>query len=278
MKTILVPVDFSHNSRQALDFALEFNELIKGEILLVHVLDLPIAKQGFVGLATRANMEVFYGKEAVERAHNQLKGWESEVSAKGNFVRSTLKYGNPYQNISEVVPEENADWIIMGSKGASGLREVFIGSNAERMIRYAQCPVFTIKGESHVDEIRSIVFATDGTEEQDGLADRIKELQEILPLTVHLVKVRTYEFENEEEELETLRLYAARNDLKNYTLNSYLAAFPDQGIVAFAQQVRSGLVVLGTHGRTGISHLFSGSWAEDVANESTLPVLTYRIN
>ena len=43
-----------------------------------------------------------------------------------------MKYGNPYQKISGTIAEEEADYIIMGSKGASGLREVFIGSNAER--------------------------------------------------------------------------------------------------------------------------------------------------
>jgi nucleotide-binding universal stress UspA family protein len=276
MKTILLPVDFSQNSRQALDFTLELNEKIKGEILLVHVLDLPLAKQGFIGLATQANMEVFYGKEAVESHQKLLEGWGTEVMNKGHFVRTELKFGNPYQNLSQLVADESADLIVMGSKGASGLKEVFIGSNAERMIRYADCPVLTIKGETHLEEIRSIVFATDGSEDMDVIASQLKEFQQLLGLKIHLVKVRTYEHQTEDQCFKDLEGFAARNDLKDFTINSYVAPFTDQGIIEFAEKLRSGLVAIGTHGRTGLAHLFAGSWAEDVANESQIPVLTFR--
>jgi nucleotide-binding universal stress UspA family protein len=277
MKTILVPIDFSQNSRQALDFALEYNELIKGELLLVHVVDLPIAKHGYIGLATQANMEVFYGKDAIDRHQKLLEGWVTEVRDKGHFVKGVLKFGNPYQNLSQIVVEEKADWIIMGSKGASGLKEVFVGSNAERMIRYAKCPVITVKGEAHVEEIRSIVFATDATREQDSIAQKLKDVQQLMDLKIHLVIVRTFDFQTEQDGIRKLQDFAMRNKLTDYTTNSYQAAFPDQGIVEFAEQIKSGLIVLGTHGHTGLVHLFGGSWAEDVVNESTIPVMTFRL-
>lgn len=278
MKKILVPIDFSQNSRHALDFALEFNELIKGEIVLVHVLDLPITQHGYVGLATQANLEVYYGEKIIKKTTDQLTGWSETVSSAGQMVSQVLKFGNPYEAISRTLLEVEADWIIMGSKGASGLKEVFIGSNAERVVRHAKCPVIVVKDETHVEEIRSIVLATDGEEAEGELIERVKLIQKLLNLKIHLVKVRTFKHETEEQDIDDLKKFADHHKLHDFTLNSFEAPYPDQGIVTFAEQIRSGLIVIGTHGRTGLEHLFGGSWAEDVVNESKIPVMSVKIS
>ncbi len=277
MKKILVPIDFSKNSKYALDFAIEFNELVKGEIVLVHVLDLPITQHGFIGLATQANLEVYYGKKIISKTQDQLAGWAETVSSAGQMVSTLLKYGNPYEGISKSISVENADWILMGSKGASGLKEVFIGSNAERVIRFAKCPVIVIKGETHVEDIRSIVLATDGTATGDKLITHVRELQKMLGLKIHLLKVRTFSHESEEQDQDILHEFARHFQLKDYTLNSTEAPYPDEGIVKFAEQIHSGLIAIGTHCHTGLMHLFGGSWAEDVVNESRIPVISVQI-
>ncbi len=277
MKKILVPIDFSKNSRHALDFAIEFNELIKGEIVLIHVLDLPITQHGYIGLATQANLEVYYGKKVINKTQDQLAGWAQTVSSTGQMVSTILKYGNPYEGISKSISAEDADWIVMGSKGASGLKDIFIGSNAERVVRFAKSPVIVIKGETHVDEIRSIVLATDGTESGEKLIAKVKQIQQALNLKIHLLKVRTYSHESEEKDQDILHEFARHFQLKNYTLNSIEAPYPDEGIVKFAEQIHSGLIAIGTHGHTGFMHLFGGSWAEDVVNESGIPVMSVQI-
>ncbi|MEO9484342.1 MAG: universal stress protein [Ekhidna sp.] len=278
MKKILVPVDFSELASHALNFAIEFNEKVKGEILLVHVVDIPVGHVNFTGEVDNAAAGSFYTGEFIKATHNKLEEWGQRVKDAGQQVTVHMKYGNAFTSISKIVAEDSSTWIIMGSKGASGLREVFIGSNAERMIRYAKCPVIIVKGETHLKDMKSMAFASDLSEEQDLIADHAKDMQELLGLNMHLVKVKTpYNWLEEGQAKKQLEHFAERNYLKDFTVSTVDADFADEGAVKFAEEVGAGLIVLGTHGKKGIAHLLGGSIAEDVVNESKVPILVFKI-
>lgn len=278
MKKIVVPVDFSELASHALNFAIEFNEKIGGEIKLVHVLDLPVGQVTFSGEMDSPAAETFYTGEFIKATHNKLDEWAQRVKDAGQQVGAHMKYGNTFTNISKVVAEDESSWIIMGSKGSSGLAEIFVGSNAERMIRHAKCPVIIVKGETHLKDIKSMAFSSDLSPEQDIIAHYAKDIQEMLGLNMHLVKVKTpYNWLDEVQAKKQLEHFAERNYLKDFTINTVDADFADEGTVAFAEEVGAGLIVLGTHGKKGIAHIFGGSIAEDVVNESKVPILVYKI-
>ncbi|MEP1032264.1 universal stress protein [Ekhidna sp.] len=278
MKKILVPVDFSELASHALNFAIEFNAKVKGEILLVHVVDIPVGHVSFTGEVDNPSVENFYTGEYIKATKNKLDEWAKRVEDVGQKVSVHLKYGNAFTSISKIVAEDPSTWIIMGSKGASGLREVFIGSNAERMIRYATCPVIIIKGETHLKDMKSMAFASDLSQEQDLIADHAKDIQEMLGLNMHLVKVKTpYNWLDDSQAKKQLEHFAERNYLKDFTVTSVDADFTDEGAVKFAEEVGAGLIVIGTHGKKGIAHLLGGSIAEDIVNESKVPILVFKI-
>ena len=278
MKKIVVPVDFSQQASDALDFAIDFNKRIKGKILLLHVLEFPMSSFSVTGEVDQQAIDVFYSEEFVKGVHNRLDSWAEKVSDAGQEVATRMKTGNPYQNISRTITEDEADYIIMGSKGASGLKEVFIGSNAERVIRHADCPVITIKGPTSVDKMKNMVFASDLSEEQDWMAFKAKEIQELLGLNMHVVKVRTgYSFLSAEDANKQLHDFAKRNFLKDHTLNTVEADYSDEGVAKFAEEIGAGIILIGTHGKTGLAHFFGGSKAEDLANESQIPVMTFKL-
>ena len=278
MKKILVPVDFSDPASHALDFAIEFNEKVKGEILLVHVMEMPVGHINFTGEMDDPSMESFYTGEFIKATHNKLEEWVGRVKDAGQHVSVHMKYGNVFTNISEMIAGDQSTWIIMGSKGVSGLKEVFIGSNAERMIRFVQCPIIVIKGETHVKDIKSMAFASDLSQEQNLIADHAKDVQEMLGLNMHLVKVKTpYNWLDDTQVKKQLEHFAERNYLKDFTVNIIDADFVDEGAVKFANEVGAGIIILGTHGKKGIAHLIGGSIAEDIVNESKIPILVFKI-
>ena len=125
MKKIVVPVDFSEQASYALDFAIELNDKVKGEIIMVHVVDIPVGHLNFTGEVNSSGMESFYTGEFIKATHNKLEEWSKRVIDKNQKVSVHMKYGNAFTNISKIIAEESATWIIMGSKGASGLRERF---------------------------------------------------------------------------------------------------------------------------------------------------------
>ena len=254
MKKIIVPVDFSKISSDALDFAIEFNAIVKGEIILLHVLELPSYSFSAMGEMDldRGNQD-FVNAKFTEGAHNRLSKWATRVTDAGQTVKVRMKHGHPYDNISKEIVDEKASWIIMGSTGASGLSEVFLGSNAERVIRHSECPVITVKGPAKISEMKNMVFASDLSEDQDWVALKAKDAQELLQLNMHIIKVRTpHNFLSTVAVNEQLEKFAKRNHFENSTLNSIEADYPDEGIIDFAEEVKAGMVVLGTHGKTGL--------------------------
>ncbi|MEQ9468031.1 MAG: universal stress protein [Ekhidna sp.] len=278
MKKIIVPVDFSDEASHALNFAVEFNEKVGGEIVLVHVIEMPVGHLNFTGEIDHSGTEAFYTGEFIKATHNKLDEWSKRVVEAGQDVSVHMKYGNAYSNISKLIAEEKASWIVMGSKGASGLREVFMGSNAERMIRFAECPVIIVKGETHLKDMKSMAFASDLSQEQDLIADHAKDLQKMLGLNMHVVKVKTpYNWLDETQAKKHLEHFAERNHLEDFTLSTVDADFADQGAVKFAEDVKAGMIVLGTHGKKGLAHFFGGSIAEDVVNESKIPIVVFKI-
>lgn len=278
MKKIIVPVDFSKLSANALDFAIEFNALVKGEILLLHVLELPSYSFSVAGEMALGNPEDFYNGQAIKAAHERLQEWADKVVDAGQKVSLRMKHGNPYQNISTEIVEEKAHWIVMGSTGCSGLSEVFLGSNTERVIRHSDSPVITIKGPTKISDMKNMVFASDLSEEQDWVAYKAKDVQDMLKLNMHIVKVKTpHNFLTEKAAMEQLEAFAKRNRFENNTLNTIEGDYPDEGVIDFAEQVKAGLIIMGTHGKTGLAHIFGGSRAEDLANHSKIPVMTFKL-
>jgi nucleotide-binding universal stress UspA family protein len=279
MKTILVPVDFSDKSRQALDFAIQLNERhINSRILIMHVLDFPSYSFNSAAEMNLSSAQTLYQLEFIKGAHNKLEEWAGFVSEAGQEVITKMKYGHPYTAISKEIAKEKVDLIVIGSDGSSGLSEILIGSLAEKVIRYAKCPVITIKGKVDLSKIKDMVFASDLSEEQDVIVNQAKKVQKLLHLQMHVLKVKTpRNFLLEDAAQKYLRAFAKRNNLENFTLNTIDSEFSDEGIVAFAEKMNAGLIVMGTHGRTGLAHIFGGNKAEDVANESKIPVLTFKI-
>ncbi len=278
MKKIIVPVDFSEISSHALDFAIDFNNIIKGEIILLHVLELPSYSFSVMGEMDLDQPDKLLNAKFIEGAHNRLTEWSERVKDAGQEVKIRMKHGHPYEKMAKEIVEEKANWIIIGSHGASGLSEILLGSNAERVIRHSECPVITVKGPTKIADMKNIVFASDLSEDQNWVAYKAKDVQEMLGLNMHIVKVKTpHNFLSEDVVQDQLKAFASRNHFENSTLNSIEGDYPDEGIVEFAEKVGAGLIVIGTHGKTGLAHIFGGSRAEDLANRSTIPVMTFKM-
>jgi nucleotide-binding universal stress UspA family protein len=94
--------------------------------------------------------------------------------------------------------------------------------------------------------------------------------------TIHLVRINTpLNFESDVKVKKDMEAFARRIGLKNYTINSFSHYQEEEGIIHFAKTIDADLIALSTHGRTGFAHVLAGSIAEDVANHSVIPVLTY---
>lgn len=137
---ILCPVDFSGDSFAALDYAADFARQSGGQLLLLHVIDNPLAEQ------YEPKRQNFFAEveHAVEKSKEMLAE-AARTHAAGVSYQSVVKRGNPYEEIIDLASAEQADMIVMSTHGRTGPQRLVIGSVAEKVVRTAPCPVFTVR-------------------------------------------------------------------------------------------------------------------------------------
>jgi nucleotide-binding universal stress UspA family protein len=286
MQRILVPTDFSDQAKYAMQLACQIVRKTGGEVVAIHVLDHTGLFDFSAGSSTypmmgnpsgvdldQKFMESLYAT-AEEKCEQFLKPYMHE-SCK---LSSKIKIGSALHFITEEIREEKTDLLIMGSKGAHGFEEALIGSNTEKVVRYAKCPVLTVKSAVSIEEIKDIVLATSFKEEDSHVAGEIKRLQHIFDATLHLVRVNTpNSFEPTRKVMQRAKEFVEENKLSNNTINIYNEKVEEDGIIFFAQDIDADLIAMATHGHTGLVHLISGSIAENIVNHAERPVWTFRI-
>ncbi len=278
MKTILVPTDFSEQANNALSFAAELaRKSGETEIMVLHILE-GVGQHSF---NTTGEVNVGSGENEIlmaalmERATEELNTLINQEEFAGISMTGTVEVGNPYKGIAKEIARCGAELVVMGTKGSSGLEEVLIGSNTEKVVRYSKCPVITVKAPVKLDSIKNIVFATNLVEDQTRMIDELKKVQKLTGATLHLVKVNTpNHFHTDRQMKEEFRKFVDKYGFTDYTTNIYNDATEEDGIIYFAEDVKACLIAIGTHGRTGLLHLLSGSIAEDLVNHSQVPVWT----
>ncbi len=280
MKKILVPTDFSEQAKYALEFAYQVAARTNGEIDLMHVVDYPPAASfSVMGEVTMDPNQDAYTLEVLKRVKNNLEEIANDEKYNLVTINTYAEMGNPYQNIAREIAGKDADLVVMGTQGASGLKEMFVGSNAEKMVRFAKCPVITVSDYFDVTSINSIVVAINPEDEQDEVLEEVKKFQKLFEAKLDLIWINTPHFiENEDRMREQLQSIAEKHGLENFQVHVYKSITPDSGVLFFAEEFGSSMIAMATHGRKGLSHLFSGSLAEDVVNHAKRPVLTYSLS
>lgn len=193
MKRILFPTDFSEASLNAFIYALKLAEAIKGELLVLHVYDLPQLDIG--GLPP--NLKEIYDSIELENFQNMKDQIPllREISEKNNLshieMRHILKHGDLIWTISKVSKDENVNYVVMGTKGASGLKETFLGSNTGSVITDSEVFVIGVPEEACFSGIYNIVFTTRYRDKDIKALKKVVELANAFNATVHCLYVKT---------------------------------------------------------------------------------------
>ncbi|MEP2771590.1 MAG: universal stress protein [Fulvivirga sp.] len=279
MKNILVPTDFSEQAENALEVAYHIAKKADSELTLLHVIeDTTVTSVHYTADLELSNMEnKLFMVRMVEKAKRDIAALNDKY---GDIeIKTQIRIGNPYHNIKDYISESEVDFIVMGTKGSTGLEEFLIGSNAEKVVRHAKCPVLTIHKKAENFDFKDIVYAT-GLEMKDEYCIRIlKQIQDAYGAKIHLVRVNTpNNFESDRTSLPALKKVAEKCGLSNYDVHVFNEASEEEGIIYFAEYIKADMIAMATHGRTGLAHLLTGSIAEDVVNHAKRPVLTYVID
>lgn len=276
MKRLLVPIDFSAQAEYAAKVAVNIAKLTDSKIYLLHMLELPtgVIDPSSYGTSSNTPTALLF----LKRAYEKFENFKKLPFFEGVEIEDSVLFHKAYDGIIDESIKNNIDLIVMGSKGTSGLEEMLVGSNTEKVVRNSDIPVLVIKEEIEDFKIENIVFASNFNLDARKSFQKILDFSSIFDAQIHLLKINTiHNFETTKESSDAIRNFINEFDLNNYTLNIYNDISVEAGVLNFAKVTDADIILLNTHGRRGLAHLFTGSIGEDLANHAKLPVLTFKI-
>lgn len=274
MKKILVPTDFSDHAYYALKVASQIAKKNGGEIILLHMLELPNQAGDAIGSGHDLPEIMLFKNSAI----NKLEDLMDDPVLDGIQVSEIIQFELAFDGIMKVSAKNDVDLVVMGSHGASGFKEMFIGSNAEKVVRNSEVPVLIIKKEVGEFNVDKFVFASDFTDEIKKPFNKVVDFANKFGAELELVMINTpSSFKPTRLAQEIMDKFTANFTINKFKTNIYNDVNIESGILNFSNHINADLIGVCTHGRKGIAHFFNGSISEDLVNHAIRPVVTFKI-
>lgn len=271
MKNILVPIDFSADSINALEHAISFANIVNANITLIHVkknknFEMPFYFKDFnlaVGKSVEDFMEIIINK------------YKDKVKNKLDFK---IRQGNVYKEITNQAKYDDAYLIVMGTHGVSGFEELWIGSNAFRVVSNAPCPIITIRNGFLHKKLKNIVMPIDLSTESRQKVPFVTELAKAFDATVNILGVSEFKSVEIKAKLKAycsqVEEYLKEKGVK-YNKNILVGSNIIDQTIEYANKVNSELIVIMTEQPTNVA-FWLGPNAQQMVNHSPIPVLSFR--
>ena len=276
MKKILVPIDFSKEAKYACEVAAQIAKKTKCEIILLHMLDIPGASIDPIDSNNKRGgaQAIFFMKTI----HKKFQKYKALPFFEGIKITESVKFHKAFNGVIEESKKNNVDLIVMGSQGATGLKEMLVGSNTEKVVRHSDIPVLVIKKKVSNFEIKNMIFASDFSKESKKSFNNVLEFANIFKAKLHLLYINTiHNFESTKDSTKKLEKFVSGFDKNKFTLNIYNDTTIEEGILNFGKEIEADIIAINTHGRSGLSQLFSESISKELANHALRPIVTFKI-
>jgi nucleotide-binding universal stress UspA family protein len=277
MKTILVPLDFSEPSDNALEYAVGVANKIKASIILLHTEQMPVASYELEPVAYTLKNSIEFNTNLLLEKAKRIK----KIYPFIQFISCNVELGDLNSNIDEYIEKKNVDLIIMGITGkTSTLSKVVFGSNAITISRKASIPVIIVPNNCKYSGINNIAYACDYREHAEISNDliEIKNITEIFNALLNVIHIIPDGHLLSEAEVETDNYIESQ--LENINHRTFI--FPRNNIVAtilkFIEKQKVDLIVLEQSKHSFFHEIFYPSITKDIAFSSPIPVMTLNKN
>lgn len=276
MKRILFPTDFSETAKNAFIYALKFADAINAEITVLHVYDLPITDMPPM---PETAQEVF---DIVEL--NQFESFKEElqelhtVADKLNVghipIKSVLEYGDLVYNINKICETEDVEMIIMGTKGAGGLKETFLGSTTGSVISNVKIPVLGVPEKAEFSGIKNIAFTTQYQDKDNDALTKTLALGNLFGARVQCLYIKNSDDPDDiDERINEWKIYYRDENIDLFNINGQDI---EQSIIDFVENQNTNLLVMRTHKRGFFESLFHSSLTKKMAYHTKIPLLIFK--
>ncbi len=277
MKRFVFATDFSENSRYVESFIRAISKKEDVEVLLLHVF--PDITGVYGPLVSQFAGTIEAWDRARKSAEENLIIWENRLKSQGIKVTSKLAMGDPVPETIKEAEIFKADFIAVGTKGISGIKGFLIGSFAKSLLHSSAIPVITLRFP-HA-KIEKILIALDLSSATQKILNFLPKISNWGKITLYHAVVVDFHLDPkeksfyEEQVMKDMPEFEGADKVVEVTFSPKLDHAG--AIVDYAETNHYDLIVIGSHGRTGIRKVIFGSVAEGVISRSHIPVLTINI-
>lgn len=269
---VLIPTDFSVQAEYAYLMVKKLEEKIPVEIHFMHVLNVPdtvsMDKNGNIQTCGEISIDfVISQKEIADRKLKELK------TLYGDAIYLHLELGKLTDKIISYSSENNFDLIVMGTKGAWGLKEKLSGSGTQIISRQSQVPLLSLMCDRSDLEIKNILLVHDFRNVKKENLVLLHKLISAFNTKTHFLQIIFNE--NERATIEgSMDKFASENLISNYDKHFLIDKDIENGVVHFNQMHDMDVVCIGTHGKGGLFHT---SATEKLVNHLFKPIISFHI-
>jgi nucleotide-binding universal stress UspA family protein len=295
IKQILFATDFSPWAKRAEDYACSLACSWRASLTVLSVAEFQ------PGLNPDYPVNQQYLADLLKQASSQVVDLKARAERRGIAITTRVATGIPSEEVITAARAEDSDLIVVGTRGKTGLAHILLGSTAERVIRGAPCPVLTVRTEPADGEdngtlsrpitLERILVPVDFSDcSIDALEYAVVVAQQAKAslMLLHVLEPVSYGLDfsfgdsktrEQERKIWTKRLaeLVSSHQHSHVPMESQLrGGLPADSILDSSRTLPCDLIVMGTHGRRGISHSISGSVAEAVLRKALCPVMAVR--
>ncbi|MCE9539680.1 MAG: universal stress protein [Bacteroidetes bacterium] len=273
---ILLPTDFSKLSKVAIHYAAEIAKKLNAELVLLHVVFIDAPPRAQAALKTRQILDAMVDNSMQDFIHltNEIK---QDYGEKINISYKIIK-SYPVEEVIETFAQHNdIDLIIMGTKGASGLKRVLMGSNAAAVIGNSNIPVIAVPEHARFKHVKHIVYASD-------LLALNKEMETLIQFArlfdsfIHILNIVS---PNSKKKIERIKIKNELINKYNYPKISIHISINDdveEAIDEYIAEVKADMLAMFNHKPTFFERLFGKSVTREMAFHSWIPLLAIKKN
>jgi nucleotide-binding universal stress UspA family protein len=273
MKKILVPIDFSETSENAFVYALEMAKLYKAELVLLHSFELPVLDSQTIPLNY---VEIYDTLELANSDHfsdemSKLEAIAKEQDASHIRMNHILMDGELTYCIKEVIRQENIDFVVMGTHGASGWFDTFLGTNTSSLISDIEIPVLSVSHDTKFHKMETIGFTTRYKEEDMHALKEVLVLAKKMNAKVKCLYVKTMDSEFRGEAINFWETYYENED----DLEFFIIPSEDiEGTIEdFLTNQSIDMLAMVAHKKSFFTQLFTTSTTQKMSLHSKTPIL-----
>lgn len=278
-KTILVPTDFSENANNAIRYAMSFAQKNKSRLLFFHVSSMPMIHPDASLSSYKAIIQADEKKhlDKLEKLISKIYA-SSSVKEDAQQYECSVKMGLAIDEIVVLAKEKDVEMIIMGTKGASGAKEIFLGSHTASIVEKASCPVFAIPENAEFSEIKKIVFATDYYDSDFSVIGQLVKIATVSDSEIVIIHIADGEYtKSREEDLLSWYKEMVKEKIGYKKISYQLFASKNiyEGLYSFLGTFDADIIAMSTQRRNFWEKIFNSSLTKKMAYHTKIPLLAF---